>query len=544
MFVTVLVALSVSMSLSNNTTNHEDGGTSLKHQEPQLVVVNPPKQETTATSNDNRNMMEESSLSNGDTSRETENAHQQTGGGNRKKKKPPAELTFSKELPTGILSQKPSTFFAHIRRKIDQDNPYERCRRYGFRYHKQKVVDPNNNNNNNNDHTHTKFQPQRKRRLFYGSLIAEEPWELLEIVAAESFGIYTGMVLVEGNRTQNYDARPVRRANDPTQIRNLQNLFGTQDLQIRLYSNENPNFTGLRREHAQRQEILRGWKEMGMLPDDVGVLADMDETFSRDFLRAVQECEDVPAFDYTRHECFTSHVKIAASSRAFETSPECIQEKRSWMHPEMVMGHCMEEIGNVAVHGLAVRDGPRRAHGYGRACSHDFSKLADKKHPLWNAADFRMLCGHQIKPLNLPRNNNNNNNNNDSNGLVWSNYTGFHFHNFFTSFNATRIKMYTYGHAVKARKAFAVPLEDMGANDLKLMYRCLKQIPDDNNQKWKRSLGGLNASQHPIPIYFHDQDYVRARHEWVTNELRKDDAMVQVLQRHWNTTTNNNPTPH
>ena len=419
----------------------------------------------------------------------------------RKPKRP--SMQFSEDIATGILSKKSSSFFRGLQQKVDDDDPHERCHRYGFFY------DPNS----------------KKRRLFYGSLLAEEPEELLEIVAAESYGIYTGMVFVESNRTQNFAPRPIRRVQ---QVKKLEALFGmanisdndsSSNLQVRVYVNEKEKFTGIRREHAQRQEILRGWKELGMTQEDVGVLADADETFSRDFLRAVQQCQ-VPALDYSSHRCHTSNVKIAASSRVFETSPECVTAVRGWYHPDMVLGHCIEMIGNRSIHPVAFRDGPRRAHGYGRACSKDFSKLTPGQHPLWSAADFRMLCGQQAIRT--------------DGRTGHSTYTGFHFHNFFTDFNATRVKYHTYGHATKARKAFAVPLNEIGKNDLNLMYNCVRGLEGEPNQKWSRIMGGLNASLPPIPIYFQDLDYRRRRHEWVQEQVRLDDEQVKVLQREWN----------
>jgi Glycosyltransferase family 17 len=407
----------------------------------------------------------------------------------------PPQMQFSSEIPTGILSQKPPSFFRELQNQVDEDDPLQRCQRYGYSY-----------------------QPgMQRRRIFYGSLIAEEPWELLEIVAAESHGIYAGMVFVESNRTQNNDPRPVRRANNPEHIHQLKKLFGTPQLQVLLFVKEKAKFKGIRREHAQRQEILRGWKEMGMQPNDVGILADADETFTRDFLRAAQEC-GIPHLNYTEHECFTSKVKLAASSRVFETSPECVTDARGWYHPDMMLGACIELIGNRSIHPIAFRDGPRRAHGYGRACSHDFSKITGK-HPLWNAADFRMLCGVQAYRM--------------DEDTSRSTYTGFHFHNFFSDFNATRMKYFTYGHNVKANKAFASPLEDIGKNDLKLMFHCARGEPDDEDQKWKRIPGGLTETLPPTPIYFQDLDYRRQRHEWVKRQVRMDNAMVDQLQKEW-----------
>ena len=401
------------------------------------------------------------------------------------------KLEFSKDISVGILSQEPKEFFQKLQWQVDTETPHERCKRYGYQ---------------------PKPNPQKRRRLYLGSLIADEPWELIEIVSTESYGIYSGIVFVESNRTQNFDPRPVRRTNH---IDKLETLFGVEpsQLQVRLYVNEKPKFTGIRREHAQRQEILRGWRELGMTHEDVGIIADADETFSRDFLRAAQEC-DIPHLDYSSHQCYTSQVKLAASSRVYETSPECVTASRGWYHPEMIIGHCIEMIGNRSVHPIAFRDGPRRAHGYGRACSRDFSKLTGK-HPLWSAADFRMLCGQQALL---------------TGNSTLSNYTGFHFHNFFTNFNATRAKYHTYGHAVKAKVAFSSPLDEIGKNDLTLMYRCVRDVPDDPDQKWKRVLGGFNACRPPVPLYFHDIDYRNRRHSWVKEQVRLDDQMVAQMK--------------
>lgn len=451
--ISFVVALSVSMSVNKPFSAQKD----LSH--PELVAAGSKKQSSTMIQPQKKRF-----------------AH------------PP--MTFSKDLPTGILSKKPTLFFQRIQNMIDRRDPVARCRRYGYQY---------------NPH-------QPKRRIFFGSLIAEEPWELLEIAATETYGIYQAMVFVESNRTQNFDPRPLRHANDSKKQQTLKDLFGAKQLIVKSYVNEKSKFTGIRREHAQRQEILHGWKDLGMTEDDIGIIADADETFSRDFLRAAQEC-DIPTLDYTRHRCYTSSVKIAASSRVFETSPECVTDVRGWYHPDMVIGACIERIGNKTMHPLAFRNGPRRADGYGRGCTHDFSKITGN-HPLWSASDFRMLCGQQAQ-LHDPS---------------ASNYTGFHFHNFFTNFNITRIKYNTYGHALKSRKAFSAPLEDIAKNDLKLMYRCVKNIPDEADAKWKRVRGGLNATLPPIPIYFQDIEYRRQRHQWVVHQVQQDEQMIAALQ--------------
>ena len=78
-------------------------------------------------------------------------------------------------------------------------------------------------------------------------------------------------------------------------------------------------------------------------PDDIGVLTDADETPTRDFLRAAQSC-DMPYLDPKRQNCHTA--KLIAASLVFEGSPECLTVTRDWMHPDMILGKCIEGIGD------------------------------------------------------------------------------------------------------------------------------------------------------------------------------------------------------
>ena len=315
------------------------------------------------------------------------------------------------KIATGILSHQPRSYFQAIQEAVDNDNLQERCDRYGF----SMTGDP------------------QQRRIFYGSLIAEEPWELFEIVAAETYGVFSGMVFVESNRTQNANPRHFRR--NYKHQRKLQNLFGTPQLQIRRYVNENMTIEPLAREHRQRQEILKTWKEMGMTGEDIGYIADADETFSRDFLRAVQTCPYVEALDYESHHCFNPKVKIAGYTRMFETSPECLTKSRTWYHPDMILGACVEMIGNETLNPPAprVRD-YLRAPGYAHNCEtrsyqkyqNSFGNITGNHFPLWSAADFRRQCGGRNYELNAPNHTKN---------------TAFHFHNFFADLKATRRKV-------------------------------------------------------------------------------------------------------
>jgi hypothetical protein len=220
-------------------------------------------------------------------------------------------------IDIGVLSRKDVSFFRQLQAVVDNDDNVARCRRYGFTY----------------DNSASSSKP---RRIFYGALIANEPWELFEVVSAETYGIYSAMVFVEGNRTQNFEPRSFQRL-DHAGI--LARLFGVQppgNVQVRAFVNEDTNLRDLDREHRQRDEILKGWAELGMQPDDVGLLADSDESFTRDFLRAVQVCSGIDLLDYETNQCKHDRIKLMGNTRVFETSPECITKDRSWYHPDMV----------------------------------------------------------------------------------------------------------------------------------------------------------------------------------------------------------------
>jgi hypothetical protein len=174
---------------------------------------------------------------------------------------------------------------------------------------------------------------------------------------------------------------------------------------------------------------------LGMQKEDIGLVADIDEIFTRDHLRAVQACDGIDALDYNKHHCKPPN-GLRASTLVFETSPECVTDGRSWYHPSMFNGHCIEEIGNETIHPKAPR-GPNpfvRVEGFGLDGENSWNSttIKDNSYPLYNAADFRQIGGIQ-KPLQAQR------------YPSYSHYTGFHFHNFFTRPDAIRLKYRTYG---------------------------------------------------------------------------------------------------
>jgi Glycosyltransferase family 17 len=450
------------------------------------------------------------------------------------------EEYFSEEdgIFKGILSTKPKDFFQKFQEEIDEFDLAKRCRRYGFGM------------------TAKEGQPERPHRLiFYGALITEEPWELLDIIATETHGIFEGMVFVESNRTQTLSPRPIRRANKQKYIDQFKEMFQVEKLQIREFVDEENRAIGLIRENNQRAHILKGWKELGMTKDDIGYIADTDESFTRDFLRAAQQCPYVEYFDYEVHKCANRKTKLFRATRVFESSPECVTKDRSWFHPDMVIGACVEEIGDESVHPRAQRlPGLFRAKGW--ASTHkDVQNLPDNSsYPLFSAGDFRMLETGGIIHID------------DSDGS--SGHAAFHLHNFFAHFNTTRHKYLTYGHP--NGQAMTQPLEDL-SRDLRLLVRCVynqtdgpiyedaddaydddandddandDNANDDNaeadakgntNEKaneavdaaeWQgfaRVKGGLDTKHPVFPIYFHDEDYRRRKHESIVRLVKEDE---------------------
>jgi Glycosyltransferase family 17 len=407
----------------------------------------------------------------------------------------------------GLLSEKPFEFFQQLRNEIDQEDNYARCARYGFQYNV----------------TGTPIAP---RRIYLGALIALEPWELFEIIGAETYELFHGMVFVESNRTQNFTPRNLTRQ-DHGPI--LANIFGVphERVVVRLFVNEElperkPGLTSsIAREHAQRQDIIQGWKEMGMQPEDLGFLADADETFSRDFFRALQLCEGIQLLDYRVGKCRHDVTGVKASVQIFESSPECPTVERTGYRPDVFIGHCIEGIGNATAHPPA----PRRAGTMERAPGWGFrgnwgeeEKITTGEYPLYNALDLRKIGGARI----IPRSQ-----------TGYSHYSGYHFHNFFgTNAGVLRQKYATYGHADMYAKTDinSKRLEDI-SEDLNLVVRCVKNAPPLKILKKKFHnpvQGGFSVLEPPFPIYFLDPEYRKKRHESLSAMVYDDEKALNL----------------
>jgi hypothetical protein len=256
-----------------------------------------------------------------------------------------------------------------------------------------------------------------------------------------------------------------------------------------------------------------------MEPDDIGVLADVDETFTHDFLRAAQIC-DVPVFRQGQ-DC--RRPKILAAAMVFESAPDCITKERTWHHPDMVIGECIDLIGDEEVHRPAKRDNrvhPRagkRLEGYGGKGHQDYGSMPNATmFPLLNAWDFRAYAGGEMVHL-------------EKNAYDWESrsvresgqptrYTGYHFHNFFASTAQIRHKYRTYGHPIN--NAFDIPLEEIHS-DINNLVACVMNRSDDGIRR-RQVVGGLSNILGPKPLYF-DDAYNTKRYEQVRKMIQDDE---------------------
>ena len=356
-----------------------------------------------------------------------------------------------------------------------------RCQKFGFEYTGRKT----------------------RRRLFFGSMIADDSWHPIMIHAGETYGLYHSVALIESNATTSRDnsqSRKLRFTPNSTALRVLQSgIFGPQaKVTVEFYVDrpEVRNVNTVIEEDMQREIILHRWKENGMTVDDIGIIGDVDEFFSRDFLLAAMSC-DIPEFRRGQ-DCRSP--KLIGSTLVFEASPECRKKGRVWFHPDMAIGECIDTIGDSVVHKPGLREykgNGRRVKGYGKE-SHDYSLMPNTTmFPLWKPLDFRSTEGGRMVSGNQT-------------------YSGFHLHNFFSSIKILRNKYATYGHQV--HHADKIPLGKL-AKDIHLTVNCVTERPDP-----RLMAGGFKAHKGPSPIVFqHLADYRAARHQEMKEIILKDE---------------------
>eukprot|EP00041_Stephanoeca_diplocostata_P035589 m.1260503 g.1260503 ORF g.1260503 m.1260503 type:complete len:392 (-) comp24727_c0_seq12:2762-3937(-) len=306
------------------------------------------------------------------------------------------------------------------------------------------------------------------RRIFWGSILGDDPRDVIQAGLQE----IAGLVHLVAYSTSNLTQAGFRRADPYTPgssarswIESLVNapvVFGSY---IEYPINETlslNHWNHIHREAHMRDVILKLWAEHGMQPDDVGVVADMDESFSRKFMHAMQMCR-IPQFEPTQGCAGSDKPKVVAKTLNFNGSPYCIRPDYAGFHPDAILGKCVKGIG--APWGTA-------------------------SDVLWDAWDYRMRDGGRQNPANK--------------------YNAFHIHNFFDNASTLRFKYKTYGE--KVPDADTRPIHSLHY-DLAEIYKCLNTTdtasfskaltPDPTSQSVQ--------SEHDLPVFF-DFAYAQRRH--------------------------------
>lgn len=326
----------------------------------------------------------------------------------------------------------------------------------------------------------------RKRRVFYGSMLANENPEVLVAHALEAYNLYDVVALVESNTTHGATPRQMRYGPDSFGARTLteSELFGfrnTTRVVIDYWLKDELHLTEMDREVEQRNTIWKIWLDEGMAPWDVGIMADLDEVASRDFLVALKAC-DFPKLHYdpeTRPTCQTP--KMALSTMQFESSPLCVKNQE-WFHPDLIPGNCVLGVGDPTGRAVPERNrwltgdrkipaGRRRGH-WG---SNDYNKypkdvIENNRFPLWDGRDVREVNGNFDSLVNYVGDYK------AGMGDTAVYGTAYHLHNWFRDLTVLRHKYATYGHATE--NAEQKPLSKI-QGDLDMLVRCVRKLGND-----------------------------------------------------------------
>jgi len=365
--------------------------------------------------------------------------------------------------------------FQHEQNRIDQEmTPEARCQQFGVEA--------------------LPHDQQQQRRLFFGSMLANENSEVLIAHAIEVYQKYDVISFVESNTTHFQTPRELNYPPDSFAARTLldSELFGSATktkVYIDYWLEDEPLLTHMHREQEQRNTIWKRWIAAGMRPQDIGVMADLDEVVSRDFLNALQVC-DFPLFRYEedpdkriRPDCQTP--KMALSTIQYEGSPGCIK-KYVWFHPDLLMGHCILGVGDNAGRASPVRWGKDSHHnkmvgmrieewGARDYKLYPQDVIDNKRFPLWDGRDIREINGNEAGLTDYVNLNTTQQEAKDKGAAVYG--TAFHLHNWFNSLEVLRHKYATYGHAFK--EAVSVPLSKI-QGDLDTLVRCNRKIGNEN----------------------------------------------------------------
>jgi hypothetical protein len=402
-----------------------------------------------------------------------------------------------KEVLKKYASYEVHEIYRNEHTRIDDEDNGKRCEKYGLKLY----------NNGTSP-----------RRIFFGAPIANENWEVYMIHAIEAFDIYHLAVFVESNTTYSNSPRKLRfKDSEEGDQLMYSKLFGPKtQIFMDFWLVDAPELWGMERESEQRNEVVKRWIREGMTVNDIGIMSDMDEVFSRDFLRAVQVCD----FPELQPDQDCSRPKILPSSISFEGSPLCIKRKQ-WFHPDVITGQCVEGIGDPTERVVPLRNVQRRYgerhESYGKVSPERFPEAVFKlgRFPLFNGPDIRTVFGDRGKLYNevdgSPY---------GENAIIG---TAFHFHNWFQDTKTLRHKYGTYGHA--DARVMEKTLSQMG-EDLDLLVRCARDLGNEIViDDWtKQYYEGAYITRGTRPIFFLNKTYISERHEKVQMIVAQDES--------------------
>jgi len=202
----------------------------------------------------------------------------------------------------------------------------------------------------------------------------------------------------------------------------------------------------------------------------------------------------------------------------FEGSPpNCIHQGRHWYHPDMILGECIESIGNETLHKPVQRSAVGGRHGSHHLEAFEARWQSNKSHPLWNGGDIRRRTGGIRYPLvgecNWTEITN-------RNGQPWGS-NAFHFHNFFVNSSNIRHKYYTFGHP--HADAWVENLGKLNTA-LGLMVRCVMNLTDNSSTiSWVD--GELQNIEGSVPLFFADKEVRSIQDRQLREVIAFDEAM-------------------
>ncbi len=183
----------------------------------------------------------------------------------------------------------------------------------------------------------------------------------------------------------------------------------------------------------------------------------------------------------------------------------------SFVSLDAILGECVEEIGDTKLHPPTKRvylesHGKRKdLYGHDNEFtfydSHILEDLKMEGHgPLWQPIDIRRenWMGKTVWKQDK-----------------WKSPTGYHFHNFFESFEEIEFKYTTYGHPKK--EALGQPLGFIH-EDLYMGVRCAH---GKHSKKAEISFESIPSTSRPI--YYLNEEVRQARHSLWQDIVRKDD---------------------